>query len=494
MLGAEPDPKHVTLPPAGEREWLLEQTAKLLAVDGWRGYVRAPLLEPSAEFFPDRWAGGEASVRRLLLRLLRYAGHPEFDVEVEVHDADPARRGEVVGKPAPMRGSDPVAWFVRRDGQTLRFACEEEILREPENLVPALARAVAHAHRVIAKLEQPDNQRLIDLTGFALGFGVLTTDACQRFYAKSAGGFRTTRAQFRLGALSVQDMSFLLALQLEARGLDRRDRKRVLARLQPNQAGFLREAAAFLTKLVPPVRVRLGVPTPDQWPAPANLDELAGPLVDPRRKGSDRLVAGSGVFDVVDEDIAADAEDDDEHDEEPRRDLDKGIRDANRGKPVFRIERSAALRMAKLLGFPVLLLGGLLSRGNYGIDVPMEIVAPAAIGLAVLGLGIGSLFTDRRCSEPKCGAKLSEDDELCPLCGGVVMGVIHHPKERLGAEEELARKGKLSAEGLVVGWSDADADADEDEYEDDEDDGEYADEDADAEAPQGARDPLTRAS
>src|SRR5690606_42109986 len=73
------------------------------------------------------------------------------------------------------------------------------------------------------------------LTGFALGFGLLTTDACQRFYAKSAGGFRTTRAQFRLGALSVQDMSFLLAVQLEVRGYDRRERKLVLARLRSEE-------------------------------------------------------------------------------------------------------------------------------------------------------------------------------------------------------------------------------------------------------------------
>jgi hypothetical protein len=464
MLGAQADSKHVTLPPAEERSWLVEQTAKLLAADGWRSYVRAPLLEPTPAYFPDRWAGGEASVRRLLLRLLRYAGHSGFDVAVVIHEADVARRKHVIAKPSPMRGSDPIAWFVRRDGQTLHFACEQDGLREVENLVPALARAVAHAHRVLVGLAPADNHRLIDLTGVALGFGLLTTDACQRFYAKSAGGFRTTRSEFRLGALSVQDMSFLLAMQLEVRGYDRRARRRALARLQPNQAGFVREAAAWLAALEPPIRVRLGIPTPDQWPAPPDLDELCGPLEDPRA-GAEQPSAGSGVFDTSDD---GDDDDDDElerdeleRDDEPRRDLDMGIRAANRGKPVFRIERSASLRVAKLLGFPVLLLGALLSRGNYGVDVPMQIVAPIAVGLAVLGLAIGSLFTDRRCSEPKCGTKLREQDEVCPLCGGVVMGVIHHPKERLGAEEELARKGKLTAEGLVLGWADDPDESDE---------------------------------
>jgi hypothetical protein len=474
MLGAEEQPQHITLPPPPEREWLLTQTAELLAREGHAAYLRAPILEPTPAYFPDRWAGGEASVRRLLLRLLRYAGHPNIDVEVVIHEEDPARRGDVQGKPAPMRNKDPVAWFVRREGKSngpekLHFACEEAILREPENLVPALARAVAHAHRVLAGLANPDNQRLIDLTGVALGFGLLTTDACQRFYAKSAGGFRSTRAEFRLGALSVQDMSFLLALQFAARGTDKRTLRKLLGGVQPNQAAFVREALAWLEQLDPAVRVRLNLPAQDRWPPPFDLPALTGPLEDPRQRAAspEQLLSGSGVFDD-----AIDGVDDDEEgarakDDEPRRDIDRGIRMANRGKAVFRIERSGALRMAKLLGLPVVLLGFLFSRGEMGIDVKMEIVMPVALGLALVGLAVGSLFTDRRCSEPKCGSKLGVDDTQCPLCGGVVMGVLTHPSQRLGAEEELARAGKITSEGLVVGGDD-EGEGDEDEAHDDE--------------------------
>lgn len=478
MLGAEQDPKDVTLPPPRERDWLIEQTAKLLKRSRHvAAYLRSPLLTPTPEFFPDRWGGGEASVRRLLLRLLRYAGHAQLDVELVIHEEDPARRGEVVGKPAPMRGKDPMAWFVKREGEgLLHFACEEAILREPENLVPSLARAVAHAHRVILSLPSADNQRLVDVTGIVLGFGLLTTDASQRFYARSDGGFRATRAEFRLGALSVQDMSFLLALQLEARSIQRRARRRLLSRMQPNQAGFVRGAQAWLARGKRSVRERLGLPEPMHWPPPAKLDELTGPLIDPRRSAApEPKVTGSGVFEgegAEYEDDEYEGEDDDE--EETRRDVDHGIRGANRGKPVFRIERSGALRMAKVLGFPVLMAGGLVSRGNFGVDVPMEIVVPVAVGLAVLGLAIGSLFTDRRCSEPKCGAKLKPEDKVCPLCGGVVMEVIHHARERLGAEEELVRARKVTPEGLVVGWEDEDVDEEEGEEVDEDEDEEVA--------------------
>jgi hypothetical protein len=463
MLGAEPQ-AHVTLPPLEERDWLIARTTELIAAFGFRGYVQAPLLEPTPEFFPDAWQGGEASVRRVLLRLLRYAAAAcsaelqlgEIEVEVVLHASDPARRGEVVGQPPAMRGHEANAWFVWLGGRKARFAVEEVALREPENLVPALARAVAHCVRTAHRLTTPHDlagQRLIDLAGFALGFGLLTTDACQRFYSRSAGGFRSTRAEARLGALSVQDMSFLLAMQAHARGLDRRARRRMLDRLQPNQAGFISEAWSVIEtaeKLGTPLRERLGIPAPSTWPAAPSLAKILGEPISSRGR-----VVEAAPADERDED---EDDDDEEEDEDPgasrsleeRRDLDPGVVGLNRDKPVFRIERSAARRMAKLLGLPILLLGGLLSRGSFGVELPMHIVMPAAIGLAVAGLAIGSFFTDRRCSEPKCGRALTVDDAVCPLCGGTVMGVIKAPDERLGAEEDLVRQGKLGPDGLLI--------------------------------------------
>lgn len=474
MLGVEPQ-AHVTLPPLEERDWLIARTAELIAAFGFRGYVQAPLLEPTPEFFPDAWAGGEASVRRVLLRLLRYAGFAcsadrklgELEVEVVLHASDPARRGEVVGQPPTIRGQDPNAWFVRLEtrkggggaSRVAHFAVEELALREPENLVPALARAVAHCVRAVHELSTPldlAGQRLIDLAGFALGFGLLTTDASHRFYSKAAANLRLTRAESRLGALSTQDLCFLLAMQTHARALDRRGRRRVLDRLQPNQAGFVREAWSAIEKaerLGSPLRERLGIPDPAAWPAAPSLAKILGEPISSRGR-----VLDSGPHEHEDEE-AEDEDDESEADEadpsasrslEQRRDLDPGVVGLNAGKAVFRIERSAGKRMAKLLGMPILMLGGLLSQGSLGVEVPMHIVMPAALGLAVAGLAVGSLFTDRRCSEPKCGRALTVEDEVCPLCGGKVMGVIHGPNERLGAEEDLVRDGKVGADGLLI--------------------------------------------
>lgn len=459
MLGAEAQ-AHVTLPPAPERDWLIARTAELVTSLGPLGFVRAALLEPTPEFFPDAWAGGEASVRRVLLRLLRWAdaacarerGLGELDVEVVLHPSDLARRHDVIAQPPPLRGQDPKAWFVRLDAEAgvAHFAVEEIALREPENLVPALARAVAHcvraAHGLATTLDVA-GQRLIDITTFPLGFGLLTTDACVRFHTRSSGGFRSTRAESRLGALAIQDMSFLLGLQTHVRGLDRRARKRLLGHLQPNQAEFVREAWHLLEtddRLGKPVREQLGVPPPDRWPAARPHAELLGPPISTRPHGRPEREADD------DDDEADDASAGASATLEQRRDIDPGIVGLNHGKPVFRIERNAALRMAKLLGVPILLLGGLLSRGSFGVDLPMHVVMPSAAALALLGLAVGSFFTDRRCSEPKCSRSLDVDDEVCPLCGGTVMGVIHDARERLGAEEELVRQGKVGPDGLLL--------------------------------------------
>jgi predicted amidophosphoribosyltransferase len=69
-------------------------------------------------------------------------------------------------------------------------------------------------------------------------------------------------------------------------------------------------------------------------------------------------------------------------------------------------------------------------------------VGLTAAVLGILGLGVGRLLPDARCSEPKCGQPLAKDATVCPRCGGTVSGVIHHPRERLAAEEALAREAE----------------------------------------------------
>jgi hypothetical protein len=237
---------------------------------------------------------------------------------------------------------------------------------------------------------------------------VLTTDARIRHGTKKTATLRLQRTKTQLGVLPTQAFAFALATVAVVREIPRKELKRITQNLQDNPAEFLRASMEVLANWKPPIREALGIPEPDAWPEPPDLEDLTTPL------------------------------DDDEEDEaepEQRRDEDKGVLGMNEGQPVFRVERSKALRLAKMLALPVALLGMLIGRMHLDVDIEMWKVAAAAAVLGVLGLAIGRFIPDSRCSEPKCGTPLKAGDETCPRCGGIVAGVIHHPKERLAAEE-----------------------------------------------------------
>lgn len=394
----------VLLPPPEARAWLTEQLAALVAARTEIHLVRAPLIEPTEDYFPDPWGGGEASVRRLARRLLLYAGIDDLPVSVTVLD-----EGTSIAA-----GSSGVSFEGLRQG-TLEFAVQSAAMRDPMVIVSAMARAVAEAFRRVHRLpigNDTPHQRLVDVTAVYLGFGLLMANAALRHGGSGGGwGRRGSRTRTRLGVLDPQSIGFLLAMQLHVRRVQGKELRRVFRALSANPAGFVRAALPVIERLDPPLATTLGVSSPGQWPPGPDLADLTAPF---------------------DEEPAAE----DEPPEE-RKDEDHGVVGTNDGRPVFRVERTKALRFAKMLALPTVMLGMLGQRMNMGIEIPMWQAGAAAVGLGLLGLLVGRMLPDRRCSEPKCGTPLSQDDETCPRCGGTIMGVIGHPKERLAAEEAL---------------------------------------------------------
>lgn len=413
--GADEADDGILLPKAPEREWIAERLATLVAKAGFEHLVLSPLLEANETFFPDPWQGGERSFTRLARRLLTYADLPQAVVEVKIHKDD-----DVGGSVAPA-GIGAQIWFVRKHGNTIHLAARASTLRDPQILVPAMARTVAEAWRAWHGLTQSDavlEQRLTDLTAIYLGFGLLTTDAAVRHGAERSAGFRLTRTKSSLGVLPPQALCFALALCLSARQAPKKERNRIAKRLQPNQAGFLRTGLTLLSD-DPTFVHALNVPAKATWPAPPELATLVEPF----------------------ESVIMQAEHLGEEPEEPeeRHDEDTGVAGMNEGRPVFRVERSKSLRLAKMLALPTVMIGMLLGRMQTGIDIEMWQMGVAAAVLGGLGLGIGRFLRDLRCSEPKCQQTLDPDASTCPRCGGTIAGVIAHPKERLAAEEALDR-------------------------------------------------------
>lgn len=425
MAGPEQGDDGLMLPPQDDRRWLQEQLRALVVALGPGPLATSLLVEPSPRFFPDPWGGGDSSVRRLLLRLCAYAGLPDdLRVGVRIYDAEPARRGEVIGKPVTPRGAQElVVWLASfkggpGPGAGLEVGVEASAMADPASLVAACARVVSHAHRLAHNLPVSDAyDPRIDVSAVYLGFGLLTADAALRFTSRSStGAVQNRRVPLRLGSLPPQAICFLLAVQVHVRGEGRAERQRLARALQANQAAFFRHSFAAIERMDPPIGVQLGVPGKDHWPAPPSLAALTAPLArEP------------------------------EAEPETRRDEDRGVAGMNTGKPVFMVDRSLAPRLGRVLFMGALMLGGVLSRMSPDQGPGMSNIAVIAAGLGLAGLGLGRLFRDRRCSEPKCGGPLTPTTKVCPRCGGDVVGTIANPKHRLAAEEAHQKAAQGSA-------------------------------------------------
>lgn len=416
MAQQEPwDVEKFLLPTEEEQGWVVTQLAALVRAHGHEHLLLAPVLEASERYFPDAWAGGEPSLQRLMARLCIYADLEEAEIELKVHPDDD------VGGPVAPAGIGAPIWLVRKQGETLHYAVRASALRDGAAIVPAAARAVAEGWRLWHGLTQKNNileQRIVDVTTIYLGFGLLTTDASVRHGATRTDAMRMQRTKTRLGVIGPVMMAYGLAVQQLGRQAPPKERKRIRKQLQANQAGFFDETLHLYEQVPGDLIERLGIPPKERWGEPPELTDLTAPFV-------------SGVFDRDDGPAKPD---------EPPPPEDQGVFGINDGRPVFRVQRSKALRLAKMLALPIAMLGMLAGRMNMGVEIEMWKIGLLAGGLGALGLIVGRFLPDSRCSEPKCGTTLPEDATKCPRCGGTIAGVIGHPKERLAAEEALSSK------------------------------------------------------
>jgi hypothetical protein len=277
------------LPPAEERVSLLERLAAYLGEHGTTSWLVAPILEPTNRWFPDRWEPTSQGVERLAMRLLRYAGHSLETI------ADP-RAAPDETESCSLAHRMPV-WLDHVSDTTCILGFDEADLLDAEAAVAATCHAVAHlvqtrrtheARRECGYRSAPRRaelpvealEELTDLVTIELGFGVLTTNATERHRSRQASETRVSSSVrvHRMGTLSPQAMSFLLAAEVVSRGLRRTARRRIVGQLEPNQAACFAKACDYLERLVPSLSAKLRLPPTEEWPAPADLEALTSPL------------------------------------------------------------------------------------------------------------------------------------------------------------------------------------------------------------------------
>lgn len=393
------------IPPEGEREWVLDALRELVGTCGHEHLVSAPVVLPSARCFPDRWSPDAGGVRRLALRILRYAALDGLDVEVEMFDdgqAGDARLGP--GALVHTQAHEgAAAWFAGIVDDTCRFGANVSLLDDPGGVTAALAHETAHAFRHVQELVVDDRdleECLTDLSTVYLGMGILTANASLRHRSwavttngASLGGHAWSRSQ--LGYLSPQALCFALAVFERVRDRGATERRAIVDALATNQAGFFKAARRWLEREFPGVaalRERLGLPVPSEWPPPRRLEDLlAAPLDEDDEDGPPPLPSGTGGW--------------------------------NAGGTVWRVPYPP-----QMLGFVVVMVAVVGSIPLF--DAEHELFA-----LAMIAGGVGvARWLPRRwpryeCSS--CNGLVRRHELRCATCGGTVAGTLLRAEDRL---------------------------------------------------------------
>jgi Peptidase family M48 len=254
------------LPPEQEREALIAVLGELVASRGPEPLVRWPLRRASPADFPDPWTPDVDGAARMAQRLLTHAGLSELSVSMHAAVAEEELPDIAEPVNATRMRHGTAAWFLGIQGSTCLFGVSPRQLPDPEQLAGVLAHEVGHAYRAHHHMVVGDaatEEHLTDVTTVFLGFGILTTNAADRFRSSGEiqGGavyHRWSRTQ--AGYLSPGTMALLLGVQLAARHASSRDRRLVRAELERNQAALLDEALRWIRPREAQLRADLCVP------------------------------------------------------------------------------------------------------------------------------------------------------------------------------------------------------------------------------------------
>jgi len=169
------------------------------------------LVLPNGEFFPDVFTGDEASVQRMLDRLLEHAGLADMALVARFWGEPAGSCGTgACGSCGPTQAepeSEPVQRLVDA-GEHWQVNVLPNEVSSPVALGSGLCQAVALA--VLREADAPPRMPLnlaVDVTAIALGYGVLLLEG-SHIYRKSCGGPSIARTT----ALGPTEVALVLAL------------------------------------------------------------------------------------------------------------------------------------------------------------------------------------------------------------------------------------------------------------------------------------------
>ena len=217
---------------------IVERHARVLSAIGENAGDR-PLVLPTAEYFPDRFAFDEPSAQRLVARMVLHAGLEDVPLTTRVVDdsepTSPHEGGCSSGCAVPFASGASARRLVDEgDGFLLNVPATE--LRHPVVLTTMVARALGHVLLVETlppgcAIEAPV-ELVADHAAVALGFGPLLLEGAY-IYSSGCGGPRVAQVT----SAGLDELAVLTALFIEMRGHAARSATKELGATQTDALG-----------------------------------------------------------------------------------------------------------------------------------------------------------------------------------------------------------------------------------------------------------------
>jgi hypothetical protein len=201
----------VDLPAEPQIRWILRTSAALLehGAEPVRG-----LIQPTAEFFPDRFDGSPQAAAAVLSRVQEHAGLADLDVDLAV--VTPEGQAVSASCSSGACGAGPAlgeklqrAARIREGAYRVAISAGE--VRHPVLLTTAFVRAVSFMFMTEADAWGPilptDREAALDVAAVLLGFGVLAANGSY-IYAKGCGGVQVHSAT----RMPVDEIALALAI------------------------------------------------------------------------------------------------------------------------------------------------------------------------------------------------------------------------------------------------------------------------------------------
>jgi len=199
------------------REWLESALERLTTLFGEECLLRAPVVLPTRDFFPDEWKSPEQGVEQLLLRVCALMDIPRERIALRVEHEEEAPRA-MIG--IPVSGQGAVGLYVQDEAGRETVVVRLSRHSDPISIVATLAHELCHVlllgdGKIGRDVE--DGEPLTDFLCVFLGFGVFQVNAVFR-YATHSDAQGQGYSMRRQGYLSEAELAYALALWTRKRG------------------------------------------------------------------------------------------------------------------------------------------------------------------------------------------------------------------------------------------------------------------------------------